>query len=86
MIPYNQELGSFLKSAREKVGLTQKEVAEKLNLNTVQIISNWERGRCAIPKDRIPAIVSLYGIDQNKLYKSFSKAIEKELKVIIYGN
>ena len=36
-------MGSFLQTERKKLGLTQSELAEKLNISP-QAVSNWERG------------------------------------------
>ena len=40
-------MGSFLQTERKKLGLTQAELSEKLNVSP-QAVSNWERGE-AIP-------------------------------------
>ena len=36
-------MGSFLQTERKKMGMTQSELAEKLNASS-QAVSNWERG------------------------------------------
>lgn len=50
-----------LKEAREKNGLTQKEVAEKIgaHLNTVYL---WERGQICPQLYFIDALADLYGV------------------------
>ncbi len=40
-------MGSFLQTERKKMGMTQSELSEKLNVSP-QAVSNWERGE-AIP-------------------------------------
>lgn len=65
-----------LKKARQKSGLTQEEVAEKIN-TTRQSLSNWENGKF------LPDIVStinlcnLYQISLDDLLKEDSKFMEK---------
>ncbi len=39
----SKQMGSFLQMERKKMGMTQSELSEKLNVNP-QAISNWERG------------------------------------------
>ena len=39
----SQKLGSFIAMARKRKGLTQKALAEKLNI-TDKAVSKWERG------------------------------------------
>lgn len=43
------QLGEWLATQRKKAGLTQQELAEKLNYNE-QFISNWERGKSKPPQ------------------------------------
>ena len=38
-----QQIGSFLQAERKRVGMTQAELSEKLNVSP-QAVSNWERG------------------------------------------
>lgn len=40
----NKKFGNFIKELRHKNNMTQKELAEKLNL-TDKAISKWERGK-----------------------------------------
>ncbi len=42
----NTRTGSFIKEKRKEKGLTQKEVADRLNI-TDRAVSKWERGICA---------------------------------------
>ncbi len=49
-----------LRAARVNAGLTQKEVANKLEISN-KTLSNWESGK-AMPKvDKIDALCKLYG-------------------------
>ncbi len=40
--------GAVMKAYREKLGLTQRELAQRFNMNS-QFVSNWERGLCLPP-------------------------------------
>ena len=37
-------MGSYLQTERKKMGMTQSELSEKLNVSP-QAVSNWERGK-----------------------------------------
>ncbi len=39
----SKQMGSFLQAERKKMGMTQAELSEKLNVSP-QAVSNWERG------------------------------------------
>ena len=54
-------LGYRLAEARKNLGLTQKQVADKLLL-TVQEVSSWESGNSVPDTKMIPEIASLYGV------------------------
>lgn len=48
-----KQMGSFLQTERRKMGMTQSELSEKLNVSP-QAVSNWERGEsfpdiCVLP-------------------------------------
>ena len=57
----NQIIASKLRDARKNVGLTQKEVADKLGV-TFQAISNYERGVNKIEASTLYRLCELYGI------------------------
>lgn len=50
--------GRMFLEARKKAGLTQQELADKLNLHS-QFVSNWERGLCGVPKGQIKKTVRI---------------------------
>ena len=58
---------SFL-SAREKAGLTQREVAEKLNIDQ-SAVSLWENGKNNPRTALLTAIAELYGCTVDDLLK-----------------
>jgi transcriptional regulator with XRE-family HTH domain len=61
-------LGQFLKTKREKAGLTQKQVAEELGYTTPQFISSWERGEREPPMNVIWRLASIYNIAAEKIF------------------
>ena len=67
-------LGERLLELRKKHGLSQEEVADKLNVSR-QTISKWETDSSTPDFDKIIPICELYGISSNELLKG-----EKEEK------
>jgi transcriptional regulator with XRE-family HTH domain len=82
-------LADFLSDAREKAGLTQKQVADHFQYKTAQFISEWERGVRSPPGSVLREIVDLYGISLHRFYDVIMdeqiRALEKELKKDLFG-
>jgi transcriptional regulator with XRE-family HTH domain len=58
--------GSFLRRKREKLGLSQKQVALKLNISR-QAISNWEHGKSHPDFDLLSKIFCLYQCNEKDI-------------------
>ncbi|MDD4096993.1 MAG: helix-turn-helix transcriptional regulator, partial [Oscillospiraceae bacterium] len=54
-------IGSFIAALRKSTGLTQRELAEKLNVSD-KAVSRWERDECAPDLSLIPAIAEILGV------------------------
>ena len=52
--------GAELKAARERAGLTQKEVADLLGIDTATI-SRWERGASPLSEGKLARLREIYG-------------------------
>jgi transcriptional regulator with XRE-family HTH domain len=57
--------GKYLKAVREAEGVTQREIAKKLDFVSGQFVSNAERGLCTLP----PKALRYY----HKKFKNFNK-------------
>jgi len=55
------EIGWRLRCARTAIGLTQRQLAEALDVTPLSVL-NWEAGRTPFPTDRLQALESI-GID-----------------------
>ena len=55
-----------LEAARVNAGLSQKEVAKKLNVSN-KTISNWENGKTFPSAEKITELCSLYGTSFDNL-------------------
>lgn len=63
---YKKEIGKTLRSFRRKKGLTQEEVAKRIN-TTKQCISSWESDRTQPDNDMLDALASIYGCTSDAL-------------------
>jgi transcriptional regulator with XRE-family HTH domain len=75
-----QVLGEFLQSKRMKAGLSQGDVATKLGYSSPQFISNFERGLCAPPLNKLKLLVQLYDLNGEEVVKLMLKEQEKHLR------
>lgn len=64
-----EELVSQMKMAREKAGLNQKDVGDKLGL-TDKTVSSWERGRSEPSIDEFVAYCQIVGADYVELLRA----------------
>ncbi len=67
-------LADYLRSAREKAGMTQIEVATKLGYSTSQFVSNWERGRSAPPMNALRPLSKMYKVSMDHLFEHIFNA------------
>lgn len=80
-----QVLGDYLQSKRVKAGLSQGDVATKLGYSSPQFISNFERGLCAPPLNKMKLLVGLYDLNSEELIKLMLKEEEKNLRKHLAG-
>jgi len=63
---FKQEIGNKLKAARETAGLTQDEVAKKIN-STFQKVSSFETGRTRVDLETLLKLCKIYNKDINEI-------------------
>lgn len=61
-------IGTFLSALRKASGLTQKQLAEKLNVSD-KAVSRWERDECAPDLTLIPVLAEIYGITSDEILR-----------------
>ena len=61
-------IGQFIAALRKANGMTQQEVAERLNVSN-KAVSRWERDECAPDLSLIPAIAEMFGVTCDELLK-----------------
>ena len=60
----NQAIGNFIKALRTEQGLTQKQLAEKINV-TDKAVSRWETGKGAPDVTLLLPLSQLFGVSVN---------------------
>lgn len=64
-----QEFGRNLKAERNRAGLTQEQLAEKIGVSYGQVVGTIERGETNTSLSVIVAIMETLDLDFEKLYK-----------------
>ena len=72
------KIGKLLKKQREALGLTQKDVAEHLNWNTSQQVSNYERGACLPPADVIRDLSQFLKLSADAVWDCLEADLKKK--------
>ncbi len=63
-----KSIGSFIAALRRAKGLTQRQLAELLNVSD-KAVSRWERDECAPDLSLIPVIAELFGVTCDELLR-----------------
>lgn len=64
-----QNLGEFIAQLRKEKGLTQRELAEHLNV-TDKTVSHWERGESSPDISALPILADVFGITVDELLRA----------------
>lgn len=62
-----QNLGTYLRKAREDNQLSQRQVADALGYTSPQFISNFERGLCSPPLNKLRVLIDIYKLSPQKV-------------------
>ena len=68
-----QKIGQFIAEMRKEQGLTQRELAEKLNVSD-KVVSKWETGKSLPDVETMPKISKVLGISISELYECVEEA------------
>lgn len=72
-------IGSFIAALRKTNGLTQRALAEKLNVSD-KAVSRWERDECAPDLSLIPAIAEILGVTSEEIIRGERILIDPDTK------
>lgn len=84
------DLGTILKEARLKKGLSQLDVAEHLKLHSAQSVSDWERGYgSGVPLPSLKQLIKLYDLSTDLVFEALLEyqyqKLEKSLTEEFYA-
>jgi transcriptional regulator with XRE-family HTH domain len=83
MKKHQSHLGALVKEYRLKAGLTQIELANKLNYSIPQFISLMENGHSKIPLNVLGQVIAILGIPEKKALDLLVDIYAKEAKIQI---
>lgn len=72
----NKTIGAFIAVLRKAKGLTQKQLAEMLNVSD-KAVSRWERDECAPDLSVIPVLAEIFGVTADELLRGQRKAVDE---------
>lgn len=81
----SHELGLYLAALRRERGLTQWEMAKKLQYSSGQFISNFERGRATPPLARMQRIAKILRADKARIVDLLMQAKREEVERVLRG-
>ena len=61
-------LAKVIKGRRKELGISQNRLAVLLNLESGQLISNIERGKCGFPRRRLKRLCRALLLDKQTIY------------------
>lgn len=76
-------IGAFLSALRKSKGLTQRELAEMLNVSD-KAVSRWERDECAPDLTLIPVLAEIYDVTCDEILKGQRITKTKEEAPSVY--
>lgn len=79
MTPTNKLVGKRLRKHRRLIGLSQTEVARKLQLKSSSIISRWERGVAMPTAENVICLSILYKTLANELLYDVARESQQRL-------
>ena len=73
-------LSEFLRSTRERVGLSQLDVATQLGYTSAQFISNWERGLSNPPPQAVKILASVFHLNADDFFEFYLEHSKQRLE------
>jgi len=80
-----ESVSAYLKQARVQSGFSQAELSDKLGYTSPQIVSNWERGMCGAPLDKLFELSNILDLNKNEFLEMLLSEQKQMLKLKIQG-
>jgi transcriptional regulator with XRE-family HTH domain len=74
----NKQIQNNLKECRNKTGLTQQQVAEKLEFKSTNRICRWEKGKAYPSIPNLFKLGQIYGVAVEEFYEGVIQNIKDE--------
>lgn len=78
--------GNWLKAMREKAGLSQRELAEKVDIGYYTFVSQLENGRGRLPPDRYEAWAAALNMDPKEFTRELMRYYDPITHRILFGD
>jgi len=62
-------IGKNIKLLRDKIGLSQEDLAEYLGLSNKMQVSRYEKGTTPVPTNHMTKLADLFGVDEYDFYE-----------------
>jgi transcriptional regulator with XRE-family HTH domain len=85
VVELRKETGLWLKELREKRGLSQRQMAEKVGGNYYTFISQLESGRGRIPPDRYLVWAEVLGVEPEFFVRNLLRSYDPVTYSILFG-
>ena len=85
VVGLRKEAGLWLKELREKRGLSQRQMAEKVGANYYTFISQLELGRGRIPPDRYLVWAEVLGVEPKLFVRNLLRSYDPVTYSILFG-
>lgn len=85
VVELRKEAGLWLKELREKRGLSQRQMAEKVGGNYYTFISQLESGRGRIPPDRYLVWAEVLGVEPKFFVRNLLRSYDPVTYSILFG-
>ena len=85
VVELRKEAGLWLKELRERRGLSQRQMAEKVGVNYYTFISQVESGRGRIPPDRYVVWAEVLGVEPKFFVRNLLRSYDPVTYSILFG-
>lgn len=73
------KLSQLVTEYRKKRGISQAKLAKSLGYGNPQFVSNWERGKCQVPKNKIRDISKILRISNLQILDAAMTDLKEEV-------
>jgi DNA-binding XRE family transcriptional regulator len=85
VVELRKEAGLWLKELRERRGLSQRQMAEKVGVNYYTFISQLESGRGRIPPDRYLVWAEVLGVEPKFFVRNLLRSYDPVTYSVLFG-